>query len=171
MSTLVYRPAEAVYDFLLDFPRYADYSEYLSEVRRYGDGGEGSDFDIVLAWWRLSYVVKTQVVELDRPRRIHWRIREDIDASGYWAVEPEPESARQEGEPATRVRLYAAFDPSSARTGALDLPRFVSVSRVLKRVKPILEREATKTCRRIVADLEGTPRSVDLEIHIRPNVL
>ncbi|MFO7834182.1 MAG: SRPBCC family protein, partial [Halohasta sp.] len=40
VSTVIYEDAETVYDVLLDFPRYAKYSEYLTGVDTLrGDGG------------------------------------------------------------------------------------------------------------------------------------
>ena len=51
VSTEVYAAPEEVYEFLLDFPRYGRYSEYLREVRTLaGDGGPGTRYELVFAW-------------------------------------------------------------------------------------------------------------------------
>lgn len=42
VSTVVYLPPEEVYEFLVDFPRYANYSKYLTDVRAYDDGGDST---------------------------------------------------------------------------------------------------------------------------------
>jgi len=54
VSTVVYLPPAEIYDFLVDFPRYADYSRHLEEVHRHnGDGSPGTRYDITFAWWKL----------------------------------------------------------------------------------------------------------------------
>jgi uncharacterized membrane protein len=170
VSTVVYLPSEEIFDFLLDFPRYAEYSKHLDEVRRHsGDGTPGTRYDITFSWWKLSYTAKSQVTDIDRPTRIDWRLVEDIDARGYWAVAPEPESAPNPDTPATRVRLYIEFSPGSADRHSIGLPSFVSLDWLIDRVKPKVEAEARRIVERIVADLEGEPREVDLDIHTTPD--
>lgn len=168
VSTVVYLPPAEIYEFLEDFPRYANYSEYLREVRRDGTGEEGTRYDLTFAWWKLTYIANSEVTDTDPPRRIDWRIIEDIDAEGYWRVEPEPESAPPDRETASRVRLVVEFDPDSARAGALDLPKLVSIGWVISKVRPKVLEEAQRVVERIVADLEGKPRDVELTIHEEP---
>lgn len=64
----------------------------------------------------------------------------------------------------TEVRLVIEYDASSAQLGSIDLPRFVSVAWVVEKVKPKIRAEATRIVERVVADLEGQPRDVDLDV-------
>jgi hypothetical protein len=50
----------------------------------------------------------------------------------------------------------------------LDLPRFVSLDWVVGKVKPILVEEAERVVERIVADVEGRRREVELVVHEVP---
>jgi len=168
VSTLVYLPPEDVYDFLIDFPGYVSYSKYLERVREHGDGGPGTEYDLRFAWWKLSYTVRSRVVDVDPPRRIDWRVVEDIDARGRWTVEHVPEEAGDRAD-ACRVRLHVDYRPDSVDRGALDLPTLVSLDWLVDRVKPLVEEEAERVVRRIVADLEGSERPVDLEVHTTPS--
>lgn len=168
VSTVVYLPPEEVYDFLVDFPRYANYSKHLHRVERDGDGSPGTDYRLTLSWWKITYTAHTRVTDVDPPNRIEWTVVRDLDATGYWAIDPAPEEARSEDEPASRVRFSVTFRPESADPTGLDLPRFVPVNRVIQKVKPVVQREAERVVRRIVADLEGEERPVDLKIHDRP---
>jgi len=169
VSTVVYLPPEEVYEFLLDFPRYAEYSKHLREVRRRGDGAAGTNYDITFAWWRLSYTAVSEVTELEPPQRIDWRLVKDLDARGHWQVDPEPEAAPDGVEEASRVRLYIEFAPESADERTVDLPRFVSLDWLIDRVRPKIRREAERIIHRIVADLEGESREVTLTIHAAPD--
>jgi uncharacterized membrane protein len=169
VSTVVYLEPEEVYEFLVDFPRYANYSEHLRRVEREGDGSPGTDYFITFAWWKLTYTANTRVTDVDPPNRIDWTVVRDLEAEGSWTVEPVPEEARTEGEPASRVQFGISFRPESADPTGLDLPRLVPMSRVIEMVKPVVQREAERVVRRIVADLEGESRPVDLEIHSRPS--
>lgn len=167
VSTVVYLPPEEVYDFVIDFPRYADYSKYLTGVERRGDGSPGSEYDLHFAWWKLTYTAHSRVTAVDRPRRIDWEITEDIDAEGHWAVDPiDPPPERDH---ASRVRLRIDFDADSVDPSGLDLPTLVSLSWVIEKVKPIIEREAERIVERIVADIEGESRPVDLTVHTTPS--
>ena len=166
VSTVIYLSPEETYDFLVDFPRYANYSEHLREVRRHGDGTPGTEYDLTFEWWRLTYTARSRVTAVDRPDRIDWRIVKDLDAQGHWAIEALPDEELPAGEDeGCRVRLYVEFRPDSADASALDLPRFVSLSWVVERVKPLIKKEARRVVRRIVRDLEGRDRPIDLEIH------
>lgn len=169
LSTVVYVPPEEAYEFLLDFPGYANYSEHLTRVTYEGDGGPGTEYDIHLKWWKIQYTVRSEVTELDRPNRIDWKIIKDIRAHGSWRVEEVPEEAPDGEETASRVWLSIRFDADSASSGMLNLPAFVSLGWVVNKVKPLVLTEAEKVVERIVADLEGQPRDVNLEIHSKPN--
>lgn len=163
VRTEVYADPETVYEFLLDFPGYAHYSEYLREVRTLaGDGGPGTRYALTFAWWKLTYTARSKVTGVEPPGRIDWAITKDIDATGHWRVEsvdpPEGEDA------ATRVHFVVEYDPDSARVGSVDLPRFVSLSWVVEKVKPKIQTEATRIVERVVVDLEGQRREVDLDV-------
>ena len=169
VSTVVYLPPADVYEFLLDFPRYANYSKHLEEVRHDGDGSPGTNYYITFAWWKLSYTAHSKVTNVDPPHKIDWRITKDIDAKGYWGVEHVPDEAPPNEPTACRVRLYVQFHPDSADSDTIDLPRFVSLDWVIEEVKPMILKEAERIVERIVADLEGRRRPVELEIHTTPN--
>jgi len=160
VSTVVYLPPETVYDFLLDFPRYARYSEHLRTVRQHGDGTPGTEYELEFAWWKLTYTARSRVTDTDAPRRIDWRVIKDIDAVGRWLVDPVDDADDEE----TRVTLVVEYVPGSADDDAVELPRFVSLDWVIEKVKPKIRAEAERVVRRIVADLEGEPRDVSLEI-------
>lgn len=167
-SAVIYLPQEEVYDLLFDFTRYPRYSEHLTDVNIRGDG-PGARFGITFQWWRLTYTARGRVVDVDPPERIDWKITRDIDAQGYWSVESVPDLVPAGREAATRARLRIEFDRSTANAGALRLPPLVSLDWVFDRLKPVVRREGEKIAQRIVADVEGHPRPVDLEIHSRPD--
>ncbi|WP_256390624.1 type II toxin-antitoxin system RatA family toxin [Natronoarchaeum rubrum] len=169
VSTDVYLPPEEIYAFLEDFPRYADYSEYLEEVRKDGTGEEGTRYDLELSWWKLSYTARSAVTDTDPPERIDWRLVKDIRARGHWRVDHQPEAAPPDRETASRVRLVIEFDADSANSSALDLPALVSIGWVIDKLRPKVLDEAEKIVERIVADLEGQRREVDLRIHEAPS--
>lgn len=169
VSTLIYLPPEEVYEFLVDFPRYADYSEHLEEVRRRGDGSPGTEYDLTFSWWKLSYTARSRVTDVDPPDRIDWEITKDIDASGAWIVEHVPEEAPPGKPDASRVRFTVQFRPGSADASMIDLPAFVSLGWVIDKVRPKIRSEAEEIVRRIVADLEGEERPVDIMVHERPS--
>jgi hypothetical protein len=166
VSTVVYCSKAEVYEFLLDFPRYTRLSKHLREVSQNGDGSPGTEYDLTFAWWKLSYTAHSRVIDVDPPNRIDWELTKDLDAHGSWLLEDEPDTDR---EVATRVRLHVEFDPHSAKPDAIDLPRFVSLSWVIGKVKPLIQQEAERVVRRLVTDLEGESRAVDLEIHTTPD--
>ncbi|MFB6139540.1 MAG: type II toxin-antitoxin system RatA family toxin [Halosimplex sp.] len=171
VSTVVYVPPAEMYEFLIDFPRYAEYSEYLREVRREGDGAAGTKYALTFSWWKLSYTAHTEVVETDPPERIDWRVTRHIDADGHWRVEEVPEAAPPDAETVSRVSLRIDYDPRSVNAGSIDLPRFVSLSWVVEKVKPLIRDEAERVVERIVADVEGRHREVDLTVHTGPDAL
>lgn len=177
LSTVVYVTPEEAFEFLLDFTNHERYSEYVSDVTRRGDGSVGTRFDITLQWWKLSYTLTPAVTGLDRPERIDWRVPDDVHARGFWGIEPVAEADREsdvataDGGPATRIRLRIEFDRRRSRLGGLRLPPMVSTDWVLGRIKPMAAREAQSVFERAVADLEGEPRHVDLEFHVRPSTI
>jgi uncharacterized membrane protein len=157
VSTEVYLPPGEVYEFLLDFPGYAEYSEHLSAVRQHGDGTPGTEYELDFAWWKLGYTARSRVTDVDPPDRIDWRVVEDVDAVGRWEVD------RLDDE-TTCVTLVIEYAPDSAEADSFDLPRFVSLDWVVEKVTPKVRAEAERVVRRIVADLEGERREVDVEI-------
>ncbi|MDS0277263.1 SRPBCC family protein [Halomicroarcula sp. S1AR25-4] len=167
VSTVVYAPPEEMYEFLLDFPGYARYSEYIDRVTQDGDGTPGTNYDLVFSWWKLTYTARSEVTGVDEPERIDWRIVKDIDADGYWYVEEV--SAPDGVDVASRVVLHIEFDPDSASSNAVDLPRLVSLDWVIEKVKPLIHKEATRIVERVVADIEGERRDVDLAIQTGPD--
>lgn len=182
VSTVVCLPPEDVYEFLVDFPRYARYSQYLTDVTADGDGSPGTRYRLRFAWWKLSYSVHTEVTAVDPPSSLDWRVVKDIDARGGWRVEPldsvpadlptaSPSDSDSDTttDDACRVHLEVAFDPDSV--GGVDLPRFVSLEWVVGKVKPLLVEEAEHVVERIVADIEGRPREVELVVHEAPGGL
>ncbi len=166
VSTIVYLPPQEVYEFLLEFRGYAAYSEYLRAVRQFGDGGVTTEYELEFAWWKLQYTARSAVTEVDPPNRIEWKLTKDLDARGRWLVEskdgtetdPEPET------PVTEVTFVVEYAPGSAGDGIVDLPRFVSLGWVIERIKPKIRSEAERIVRRVVADLEGETREVELQI-------
>ncbi|MGM0591846.1 MAG: SRPBCC family protein [Halobacteriota archaeon] len=167
VSTVVYLPPEEVYEFLVDFPRYAEYSEHLTDVYQDGDGSPGTRYALRFAWWKLSYTARSEVTAVDPPRRIDWTIIKDIEADGCWRIEPLsdlPDDAPPDAETASLVWFDVQWHPGSARESAVDLPRLVSLDWVIERVRPLVEREAERIVERIVADLEGRKRPVHLEV-------
>lgn len=167
VTTTVYVPPEEVFEFLLDFPGYARYSKYLKSVETFGDGGEGTEYELTFAWWKLSYTARSRVTDVDPPDRISWRLTKDIDAGGYWAVS---ETDAPDGYAhASKVRFRAEFHPDSADSSAISLPRLVSWDWVIEKAKPKIQSEAERVVRRAVRDLEGTNRDIDLEITARPD--
>ena len=171
VSTVVYLPPEEIYDFLIDFPRYADYSKYLTDVSRDGDGSPGTEYDLRFEWWKLAYTARSRVTGTTPPTRIDWAITKDVAAKGYWYVESVPEEAPPERETASRVGLRVTFDADSVNESAIDLPRLVSLGWVVKKVIPLIEDEAERVVSRIVADLEGERREVELTIHDAPDTV
>jgi uncharacterized membrane protein len=165
VSTVVYVPPERAYEFLTDFPGYAKYSKHLEGVTKHGDGSPGTEYDIHLTWWKLSYTVRTRVTDADPLESIDWEVIEDLHAHGRWRVEDATGEVPEDREHASRVWLEIRFDADSAHSGMVDLPRFVSLGWVVKKVRPVVQREAERVVERVVADLEGERRPVDLEIH------
>ena len=171
LSTVVYVPPEEAYDFLVDFPGYANYSKHLDRVERHGEGGPGTEYDIHLEWWKLSYVVRSEVTDFEPHERIGWRIVKDLNAHGEWLVEHVPDEAPPDRETASQVRIVVEFDADSASSDMLDLPRLVSLDWVIDKVKPLVLKEAERVVARIVEDLEGQQREVELTLHESPDTV
>ncbi|GAA0308577.1 SRPBCC family protein [Halarchaeum salinum] len=188
VATTVHAPPAEVYDFLLDFPGYAAYSKHLESVRADGDGGPGTDYHLTFAWWKLDYTAHTRVTDAERPSRIDWTVTRDLDASGQWVVDPlddaegdaddtttddgdaddvDDETAEAEGEAdACRVRLVVTYEPDSAK-GVLDLPFFASLDWVIEKASELVVEEGRRVVERVVADLEGQHRDVELDVTVR----
>jgi uncharacterized membrane protein len=185
VSTTVDVPASEAYAFVLDFEGHSDYSEYVEDVIRHGDGGEGTRFDIELSWWKLSYTFPTQVTGLDEPTRIGWRTPNGLHATGDWRFEPvasgtdggvtatdaadspaDVDEAADDGieQGRTRVTLRAEYDRSRSRLPST--PPLVSFDDVLKRLKPVVRREARRVFEHAVANLEGERRRVTLDVDV-----
>jgi len=71
VSTDVHADPEDVYAFLLDFPRYANYSKYLREEVRTleGEGGPGTCYALTFAWWKITYTAHSRVTDRRRATR------------------------------------------------------------------------------------------------------
>jgi len=168
VSTVIRLPPEEVYEFIVDFPRYARYSKYLTDVRQHGDGTPGTRYDLRFAWWKLTYTARSEVTGAEPPYRLDWKLVKDLKAHGHWAIEPAPEEALDGGD-ASRLSLRVDFDPETASSDSLGLPRFVSMGWVIEKAKPLIVEEAQRVVERIVADLEGERRDVELTIHRTPD--
>ena len=166
LTTTIHAPPEEVYALLRDVEGYEAYSEYVEDVVREGDGGVGTEYGITLSWWKLTYTLRAEVTDLEPPERLGWRLVEDLDARGAWRLDP-VEVDDPAIEEATAVTLTARYHPDSADDDALSLPRFVPTDAVVERARPVVEREVERVLSRVVADLEGEPRSPDLTIRIR----
>ncbi len=168
LSTVAHRPPEEVFPYVQSFTEYPRYTEHLHSVSVDGDGGAGSIYDLHLGWWKLTYTARSQVRTIDAPHALSWELVTDIDAQGEWRVEPEPEAAPPDVDTASRIYFDATYDPHSADKNAISLPRFVSIDWVVRKVRPRLLREAEQVVERLVADIEGEPRPVDLVVHEAP---
>ncbi|MXV63307.1 SRPBCC family protein [Natronorubrum sp. JWXQ-INN-674] len=168
LSTLAYRSPEEVFPYVRSFTDYPRYTDHLKEVRVHGDGDAGSVYDLELAWWKLSYTARSQVTGITPPNSLEWHLVNNLDARGEWRVEAEPESAPADVETASRIYFEAVYDPHSADENALSLPRFVSLDWVVKKVEPKLLDEAEAVVERLVADIEGRKREIELTVHEMP---
>ncbi|ELY44401.1 SRPBCC family protein [Natronorubrum sulfidifaciens] len=168
LSTLAYRSPEEVFPYVQSFTDYPRYTDHLKEVRVHGDGGVGSVYDLRLTWWKLSYTARSKVRSIDAPNALEWELINNLHANGEWRVEPEPESAPEGVETASRIYFEASYDPYSADKNVLSLPRFVSLDWVVRKVKPKLLAEAETVVERLVADIEGQQRNVELTVHEMP---
>ncbi|MBZ6496210.1 SRPBCC family protein [Natrinema longum] len=168
LSTLAHRSPEEVFPYVRSFTDYPRYTDHLREVRVDGDGDVGSVYDLELAWWKLSYTARSRVTDISAPESLSWQLVNDIDAHGEWRVRPEPEAAPPDVETASRIFFEARYDPYSADKNAISLPRFVSLDWVIEKVEPKLLEEARTVVERLVADIEGRRREVELTVHELP---
>lgn len=168
LSTVAYRSPEEVFPYVRSFTDYPRYTEHLTDVRVHGDGGVGSVYDLRLAWWKLSYTARSEVTSITPPESLTWELRNNLAARGEWRIEPEPDAAPPEEETASRIYFEAVYDPHSADENAISLPRFVSLDWVIGKVKPRLLSEAKGVVSRLVEDIEGRPRDVELTVHELP---
>ncbi|RQG97831.1 SRPBCC family protein [Natrarchaeobius chitinivorans] len=168
LSTVAHRPPEEVFPYVRSFTDYPRYTDHLTDVRVDGDGDVGSVYDLHLAWWKLTYTANSKVTSITPPNSLEWRLVEDVDARGEWRVEPEPEAAPAGEETASRIFFEAVYDPYSADKNAISLPRFVSLDWVVDRVTPRLLSEAELVVERLVEDIEGQRRDVELTVHEVP---
>jgi hypothetical protein len=175
VSTVVYEEPEAIYEVLIDFPRYATYSEYLTGVDTLrGDGSVGTQYALNFAWWKLNYTAHSEVVDVEPPTRIDWRVIKDINANGHWRVDPLeslPSDAPADAIDASKVSLQIDFDPHSADSDAVSLPRLVSMGWVIKKVIPLIKGEAEQVIQRAVTDVEGRQRDVEFTIQTESEYL
>lgn len=179
VSTVVYRDPEEIFPYLESFTDYPRYSDHLKEVRPVdvprtagptpqADGSGGPVYDLRLAWWKLEYTARSEVTDVSAPTSLEWRLCKDVDARGEWRIEPEPESAPEGEEAASRLYFDAVYDPHSADESAISLPRFVSMKWVVRKLEPRLLAEAKRVVTRLVEDIEGRSRPVELTLHERP---
>lgn len=164
VSTVVRRIPGDVFDFVLDFPGYAKYSKHLDRVTRYGDGGEGTEYDLAFSWWKLSYTARSRVTNIDRPHVIHWDVIKDIDAHGRWVVENAPDEVPEDAPGGSRVRLIVTYDANSVTGRTLDLPAFVPLDYVVDQAVGLIVNEGERVVERMVADLEGSRRPIHLTV-------
>lgn len=167
-STLVYLSPEEIYEFLVDFQQYGKYTKYVTDISREGDDSPTTEYDITFSWWKITYTARSEVTDVDPPNRIDWRLAKSLDAHGYWEVEHVPEEAPDGKSDACRVLFHVDFDPDSASAEALNLPKLVPLNRIIERVQPKIETVARTIIRRIVADLEGEERDIELTVHEAP---
>jgi len=158
VGTDIHLPPEDVFAFLLDFPRYANYSEHLDSVKSFGDGSVGTDYALTFTWWKVRYTVRSRVTEIVEPERIAFDVVRGLTADGEWLVEP------ADGGESSHVRFLARYDSGTVASDRVSLPSFVSVGWVVDRVMPVITDEAERVVERVVADLEGDPRQVDLDV-------
>lgn len=159
VSTTVHVPPERAYAFLRDFEGYSQYSKYIKAITADGPPGEGTEYEIRFGWWKLSYGVRTLVTETVPPERIEWRVLTDIDAHGRWMVEP----VGADGA-ATRVTLVVTYDPNTAEQASINIPSLVSLDWVVEKVIGLIEEEGKRVVRRVVSDLEGESRPIELQV-------
>lgn len=168
LSTLVYATPSTAFPPLQRFTEYPRYSKYVEWVRQDGDGGAGTAYDLHFSWWKLRYTARSEVIEIDAPNRLAWRVCKDIDAHGEWRIEPEPSSAPPDRETASRIYFEATYDPHSADEDAISLPRLISLDWLVRKVRPRALAEAESVVCELVEAIEGEPRDVELTVHEAP---
>lgn len=164
VTTVVYVSPEEAFEFLMDFQGYTAFTQYLEEVRIDGDGGVGTRYDFVLSWWKLSYTANSEVTAVEPPERIDWKLVGGLDAEGSWILEAVPEEAPEDEETATRITFRAQYRIESVESAPIDIPRFLSTSALVKKVKPVALDEIGSVVQHIVEELEGESRSIDIYV-------
>ena len=164
LQTVIHAPPSAIYPVLANFERYPRYATHLEWVEPRGEGPAGPQYDLHLSWWRISHTTRSEIVERDPPHRLGWRLTRDVEARGAWELEERPELAPADAETATRVTFEGRADPTTAETGNLSLPGLLPMDVVIAKARPIVKREVRETVRRLVADVEGHPREVELSL-------
>ncbi|WP_330633464.1 SRPBCC family protein [Halocatena halophila] len=167
-STLVYQSPEEIYDFLVDFQQYEDYSKYVTNIDRDGADDAGAVYDITCSWWKIDYTAEVTVTDVDAPSRIDWEVSKDVDAHGHWEIEHVPEEAPDDEDDACRVHCFVEFDLESADAKALNLPGIIPIDKVIDKVKPKAATFGRIVATRMVADLEGEQRELDITVHETP---
>lgn len=160
VRTTVKRPPEAVFPVLRDFRSYPEYSKHLREVTADGDGGVGTAYCLRFGWWKLTYDAHTRVTDVVAPNRLDWEVTRDVAASGRWLVDPVAEDHSD-------VRFVVAYDPDSVSPSVVDLPRLVSMDWVVDKVVDLIEAEGRRVVERVVEDLEGERRPVEVTVDYR----
>jgi hypothetical protein len=169
-STELYVSQKDVYEFIQGYKGASKYSPHLDEVAQNGDGGAGTVYDITLSWWKLSWTSQSRVTKAVPYERIEWRTVSDVRAKGYWTMESiDPGTLPPDREVGTRLRLRIEFDPSSVRGHSIT--RFLPLSQLLNRVRPVVIRECKQLLSGIANDLEGEHRDVAYTVHQIPTSL
>ena len=167
-STLVYLSPEEIYEYLVDLRQFEDYSKYITDISREGDEPL-SEYEITVSWWKIGYTARVEITDVEPPNRIDWKLVKSIDANGYIEIEHVPEEAPEGRPDACRVVFHGEFDPDTVTAESLDLPRVVPVSMLVNKVAPKAEPGARVIIGRIVSNMEGEKRSIDLTVHESPD--
>jgi uncharacterized membrane protein len=167
-SAPLYVSPETVYEFVRSYDGVAEHSDHVERVERDGDGGPGTDYRITFSWWRLSFTSESRVTETERPAYVAWRSTGSVRARGRWRMEQIPdEELPSDREVGTELSLRIEFDPTTLAGGTVT--RLLSLSRLVERVTPVVERECRSVLSGVVADLEGAPRRVRYTVHRGPD--
>ncbi len=149
-----YAPVGDVYDFFMDFGNYGKYSEYVKDVRVVGNG-DLPEWEIEFRWWIVRYTARSKLVDYEENEYIEWQVTKDVDVHGMWRFEEVDENH-------THVELDLLYDPKTASKA--NPLRFISTKRLIRMVRPVLDRHVSKVLRRVAAEVEGEPRDVDYTI-------
>lgn len=171
VTTVIFAPPSRVYEFLLDFPGYAQYSEHLRSVEEHGDGGPGTEYALTFAWWKLDYTVHTEVTGVEPPHEIAWRVTKDVNARGAWELEGASDEAPEGVDAATRVTLRVEYHPKSFESASVSLPPLVSQKWVLGKLTGLLVDEGRQVVEQVAADLEGDRRHVPITVRVDGDVV
>lgn len=158
-TATVHAPPPEVFELLADFPSYVEYTDYLEAVEATGSGDAGTEYTMHFAWWRVEYSVRSVVTDLDPPRRIEFELVEGLEAEGAWEI-----AAREAAPEVSDIRFVIRYDPGTIGGDAVSLPSLISLGTVIDRAKPYLLSEAEGVLERIVEELEGEPRSVEVTL-------